>query len=369
MKVALVHDWLNGMRGGEKILEVLCEIYPQAPLFTLFYRPEKVSEVIRRMDVRPSALNRLPLARTRYRSYLPLFPRAAEAFDLSGCDLVISVSHAAAKGCRPPPGAWHVCYCLTPMRYLWFLPEEYFGRNPLVRAALAPFFSSLKRWDAANSKRVDEFFAISKHVAQRIERVYRRPSRVIYPPVDAEFFRPGGAGRGYFLIVSALVPYKRIDLALRAFRRLGLPLKVVGSGPLQKKLQALSGPETEFLGWLDPDSLRDCYRGCRGLIFPGEEDFGIVPLEAMACGRPVIGLGAGGLLETVKPHRAEDRSGATGVFFYDRSEASLEGAVRYFLEHEAEFDPSAIRSRALLFSRDIFKRNLHEAVELSFRNR
>jgi glycosyltransferase involved in cell wall biosynthesis len=369
MKVALVHDWLNGMRGGEKILEVLCEIYPRARVFTLFYQPEKVSPVIRAMDVRASFLDRLPLSRTRYRSYLPLFPRAAESFDLSGCDLVISISHAAAKGCRPAPGAWHVCYCLTPMRYLWFLREEYFGSNPLKQAALSPFFASLKRWDVANSKRVNEFFAISKYVAGRIERVYNRPSSVIYPPVDAEYFHPGGEEGGYFLIVSALVPYKRIDLALGAFRRLGLPLKIVGAGPQEKKLQASAGPETEFLGWLDGASLRSCYQGCRALIFPGEEDFGIVPLEAMACGRPVIGLGAGGLLETVKPHREEDRTGASGVFFYDRSEESLAAAVKYFLDHEREFDPGAIRSRALAFDRGGFKKNVQEALERSFRNR
>lgn len=369
MKVALVHDWLNGMRGGEKILEVLCEIYPRARVFTLFYRPEKVSPIIRGMDVRASFLERLPLARTHYRSYLPLFPRAVESFDLSGFDLVISVSHAAAKGCRPAPGAWHACYCLTPMRYLWFLREEYFGRNPLKRAALAPFFSSLQRWDAANSGRVNEFFAISKYVAGRIDRVYHRRAAVIYPPVDAEYFRPAGEGRGYFLIVSALVPYKRIDLALRAFRRLELPLKIVGTGPLLKKLRKLAGPKTEFLGWLDPESLRSCYQGCRGLIFPGEEDFGIVPLEAMACGRPVIGLGAGGLLETVKPHREEDRAGASGVFFYDRNEESLIGAVKYFLDREEEFDPVPIRSRALAFDRSAFKTKLAEALERSFHNR
>ncbi|MCX6350182.1 MAG: glycosyltransferase, partial [Candidatus Aureabacteria bacterium] len=277
------------MRGGEKVLEVLCELYPAADVFTLFYRPEKVSERIRGMKVTASFLQGLPFARSRYRFYLPLFPRAVESFDLSGYDLVISVSHAAAKGCRPGRGAWHVCYCLTPMRYLWFMKEEYFGSNPWRNATLAPFFAYLRKWDVAGARRVNDFFAISKYVAGRIARVYNRPAEVVYPPVDADFFRPGGEERGYFLVVSALVPYKRVDLALKAFQRLGLPLKVVGTGPLEKKLKETASPGVEFLGWLDGEALRACYRGCRALIFPGEEDFGIFPLEAMACGRPVIG--------------------------------------------------------------------------------
>jgi len=238
MKIALVHDWLNGMRGGEKVLEALCELYPEAEIFTLLLEEQKISPRIRGMTIHTSFIQRLPLARRHYRNYLPFFPRAIESFDLSGFDLVISTSHAVAKGCRPPVGALSLCYCFTPMRYLWFFYEDYFGAGLGKRLLLQPLFAYLRRWDLRSSERVDRFLAISKTVAGRIARVYNREAGIIYPPVDTDFFVPGSPSGDYFLIVSALVPYKRIGLAIDAFNRLEIPLKIVGTGPEARRLRA-----------------------------------------------------------------------------------------------------------------------------------
>jgi len=355
VNVALVHDWLNGMRGGEKVLEVFCELFPSADIFTLFYRPERVSERIRGMNVRVSFLQKFPGSANRYRSYLPLFPRAVESFDLSGYDLVVSTSHAVAKGARRRRGSFHFCYCFTPMRYAWFFSEDYFGKNRLKQAVLSPFLGYLRRWDRASSPRVDRFVAISRTVADRIYRAYGRQADVIFPPVDADFYAPGGRSGSYFLIVSALVPYKRVETAVAVFNRLGLPLKVAGSGPLEHRLRRLAGPGVEVMGWLPDEEIRELYRGCRALIFPGLEDFGIVPLEAQACGRPVIGLGRGGLTETTIPWGDPGEEAPTGIFYTRPSEEDLEKAVRDFLEHEGDFDPVRIRSHALKFDRSIFR--------------
>jgi len=362
MRVALVHDWLNGMRGGEKVLEAVAEIFPDAEIFTLLCDPSRLSPELRKRKIHTSFVQRLPGRQRHYRLYLPLFPRAIERFDLRGFDLVISTSHAVAKGVIPPPGTPHLCYCFTPMRYAWFLPEDYFGRNPVKRVLLAPFLAYLRRWDRRSSERVSRFLAISRTVARRIERAYERPAEVLYPPVDDEFYSPGDNRGEYFLVVSALVPYKRVDLAIAAFNRLKLPLLIVGSGPEQERLARLAGDGVELLGWRSDAEIRRLYRGCRALVFPGIEDFGIVPLEAMACGRPVIGLGRGGLTETVIPPENSEGEKPTGLFFREQTPDALTEAVREFIARERQFDPRAARERAEAFGRNRFLASFREAV-------
>ena len=362
MKVALVHDWLNGMRGGEKVLEALCELFPSAEIFTLLLERDKISSRIGEMKIHTSFIQRLPFAFRYYRNYLPLFPRAIEQLDLTGFDLVISTSHAVAKGCCPEPSAVNICYCFTPMRYIWFLYREYFGDNLVKKMLLNPCFSYLRRWDIKSSRRVGEFLAISNVVAERIGRIYNREAEIIYPPVDTDFFRPGGDIGDYFLIVSALVPYKELDLAITAFNYRGLPLKVAGSGPLADKLRGSAGPNIKFLGWQSDEELRLLYQGSRALIFPGVEDFGIVPLEAQACGRPVIGLGEGGLTESTVPLSDDGDGAPTGLFFSERTGESLIDGVKRFIENESKFDPASIRAHAEKFDQKIFKTNFSSKI-------
>jgi glycosyltransferase involved in cell wall biosynthesis len=354
MRVALIHDWLNGMRGGEKILEVLCELFPDAVVHTLLCDRSRISPTLSRMDIRTSLLQRLPFRRTRYRYYLPLFPWLIERFDLSEFDLVFSTSHCVAKGARPPRSGLSICYCLTPMRYVWYFGEEYFGHWGRRRLLLTPAFAYLRRWDVASADRVGRWLAISEHVAARIKKIYNKRADVMHPPVDARFFTPGGKTEAYYLIVSALVPYKRLDIAIRAFNQLRLPLKIIGEGPQRKRLEAMAGPQVEFLGWRTDEEVRERYRSCRALIFPGEEDFGITPLEAQACGKPVIAYGKGGARETV-------RDGETGLFFNEQNPGALAEAVRR--SAGTAFDPPAARANALRFDRARFKEKLKEYIE------
>ncbi|MEJ2744813.1 MAG: glycosyltransferase [bacterium] len=354
MKVALVHDWLNGMRGGEKILEVLCELFPNAVVHTLLCDRSRLSPTLARMEIRTSLLQRLPFSRAKYRYYLPLFPRFIERFDLRGFDLVISTSHCVAKGAIPPEKAVNICYCLTPMRYVWYFGEEYFGHWGWKRRLLSPAFAYLKRWDVASADRVGRWLAISRHVADRIKKIYNRDTDIIYPPVDATFFTPGGEQGTHYLIVSALVPYKRLDIAIRAFNKLRLPLLIIGEGPERKSLEEMAGPGIEFLGWRSNEEIREHYRSCRAFIFPGEEDFGITPLEAQACGRPVIAYGKGGALETVN-------DGETGLFFTEQNEAALADAVKR--STGMNLDPERARANALRFDRAVFKERLKAYIE------
>ena len=353
-RVALVHDWLTGMRGGERCLEVFCELFPEADLFTLLHVPGSVSPVIEARRIVTSFIQRMPDARRRYRHYLPLFPAAIRGLDLSGHDLVLSSSHAVAKGARVPPGALHVCYCFTPMRYVWDLYDEYFGPRAglATRLLMPPVAAALRRWDRRTAAGVHHFVAISRFVADRIRRAYGRQADVIYPPVDVSRFRVEESPGDFYFVVSALTPYKRVDLAVEAANRLGRRLVIVGTGTEEARLRAMAGPTVEFLGWRDDAETAELYARCRALIFPTLEDFGITPLEAMAAGRPVIALGQGGALETVVPPGGSEP--ATGLFFDRQNAESLVEAIRRFESGSIRFEPKALRRRAEAFDRPLF---------------
>jgi glycosyltransferase involved in cell wall biosynthesis len=373
VKVALVHDWLTGMRGGEHCLTGLCELYPDADIYTLLHVRGSVSATIEQHRICSSFIQRLPLARTHYRYYLPLFPSAIESFDLSGYDLIVSSSHCVAKGVRVPTGTCHISYIYTPMRYIWDQYEVYFGsgRSPLVRAVMRLLRERLQNWDRKSSSRVHRFVAISEHVAQRVERWYGRRATVVYPPVDWSSFRTFTEHEDFFLIVTAFAPYKRVDLAIQAFNRLGLRLKIIGSGQDMRRLRALAGPTVDLLGWQPDESVRNHYARCRALIFPGEEDFGIVPLEAMSSGKPVIAFGKGGVVETVNPLHGPTRfpnRPPTGIFFYEQTIESLMEALETFEKQSRTFDPNSIRAHVQTFDRPVFKACLREAIEQGFQN-
>jgi glycosyltransferase involved in cell wall biosynthesis len=355
VRVALVHDWLTGMRGGERCLEVFCELFPDADLYTLLHVRGSVSPVIERRRVVTSFIQRLPDAARRYRSYLPLFPAAIRRFDLRGYDLVLSSSHAVAKGVRVPRGALHVCYCFTPMRYVWDLYDAYFGprASGLTRVLMPPVAAALRRWDRRTAGGVHHFVGISRFIADRIRRCYGREADVIHPPVDVARFRIEERPEDFYLVVSALAPYKRVDLAVAAATRLGRRLLVVGTGPEERRLRAAAGPSVEFLGWKDDPQVAELYARCRALLFPTVEDFGITPLEAMAAGRPVIALGQGGALETVVPPGGG--SPPTGLFFARQTADDLAEAILHFESGAVAFEPKALRRHAETFDRPLFK--------------
>jgi glycosyltransferase involved in cell wall biosynthesis len=362
LRVALIHDWLTGMRGGEKALEVFCEIFPDADLFTLVYLPGTTSPLIERRMVKQSAINWLPFAGRWYREYLPLFPMAVEQFDLDAYDLVISTSHCAAKSVVVTGRARHLCYCLTPMRYAWDQFDAYFGPErvgPVASAMLRPVMAGLARWDRATEGRVHRYLAISQHVARRIALYYNLHSTLVYPPVDTEVYTPDPAPiQPKFLVVSALVPYKRVDLAMMAARLAGVQLTVVGNGPERDKLERLAGDGIELAGWRSDEEIRALYRSTIATILPGEEDFGIVPVEAQACGRPVIALGRGGALDTV----IHDD---TGVLFDQPTVESLAGAMTHAAGRP--WDSARIRRHAETFSRSRFVREVRTIVDETWR--
>ena len=324
-RVVLVHDWLTGMRGGEKVLESLCRLLPDADLLTLVHDTGSVSPLITARRIRTSWIQHLPMPARFYRHYLPLFPIAIEQFDLDDVDVVISTSHCAAKAVVPTGRAMHICYSHSPMRYAWDQFEAYFGEERLGRwghAVARQVFAPIARWDRATAPRVDRFLANSAHVAGRITRYYNRQATVLHPPVETRFFTPGPDAPGsYFLVVSALVPYKRLDTAIRAAAMLGAPLKIIGTGPDAERLHALAGShDVEFLGHVNDDTLRTLYRGAKAVLLPGEEDFGIAPVEAQACGRPVVALGRGGACETVE-------DGVSGFLVTDDSPEAFADAM------------------------------------------
>ncbi len=365
MRVALVHDWLVRMRGGERCLEALLGVYPEADVFTLLHVPGAVSPVIERRLKATSFVNRLPAVRRVYPYYLPLFPRAIEQFDLSDYDLVISVSHCVAKGARAA-GAPHLCYCLTPMRYVWDMYHVYFGdgrdQSPAGRA-MAMVAPRLRRWDVESAARVHRFVAISDHVGRRIARTYGRQADVVYPPVALERFRPAPAREDFYLAVSALVPYKRLDVAVKAFTRLGQRLVVVGEGSEYRRLKARAGPSITFTGWISDAEVADLMGRCRAFVYPAEEDFGIALVEAQAAGAPVIAFGAGGALETVvaaNGDAAPTGGAATGLFFQQAPDALVD-AVRRF--ETMVFDPAAGPANAARFSLAAFQAGIQLQVE------
>lgn len=346
LRVVLAHDWLTGMRGGEHCLELIGKGFPEAPIFTLIAQPDNISAELRRHRITTSWLQRIPGIMENYRYFLPAFPLAARGWKPDACDLVISTSHCVAKGIRKPQGARHICYCFTPMRYAWTFYEEYFGANPLKKLLLKPTLAGLRKWDRAASDDVDTFIGISRHVCERIKKFYGRDAELVYPPVKTDFYTPGSKPHsGFDLVVSALVPYKRIDLAVQTYTQSGYPLKVVGAGTEMAKLKSLAGPNVEFLGWAPNETIRDLYRACRLLVFPGEEDFGIVPVEVQACGRPVVALRRGGALETIA-------EGVSGVFFEEQTPESLQQAVD--LAANILWDPAKIRKNAEFFSEQAF---------------
>jgi len=349
------------MRGGERCLEVLCELFPDAPLFTLLHVPGSVSPQIEHRRIVTSFVQRLPQAAVRYRHYLPAFPLAIRRFDLSGYDLVVSMSHCVAKSVRVAPGALHLCYCFSPMRYLWDLSSDYFGpgQGLAARTLGPPLATALRRWDRRTAG-VHRFVAISRHIADRIRRAYDRPADVIYPPVDVQRFEIAEAADDYYLVVGALVPYKRIDLAVAAATRLGRRLLVVGTGPEDARLRALAGPTVRFLGWRSDAEIAQLYARCRALVFPAVEDFGITPLEAAAAGRPTIALGRGGALETMVG--LDVTEAPTAVFFEEQSVDALVEAMRRFEAAADRFDAKALRARAEAFDRPVFKQRLGDYI-------
>lgn len=355
-RVALVHDWLLTWRGGEKVLEAMAELFPSAPIFTLFHDPKDMPASVESHRIVTSVLDRLPGARSRHRQFLPLMPGAIRLLDVGEVDLIVSSSHCVAKGIRVPRGARHVSYVHAPLRYMWDRFDDYFGPGKAslpVRAAARALRPGLRLWDVFTSAGVDRFVANSAHVAAQVAERYHRTARVIHPPVELERFvdlpLEGGGEGGYFLCLGALAPYKRIDLAIEAFRQSGRELWIAGSGQSSQWLHDLP-PNVKALGQVSDEALPALYRNARALVFPGVEDFGITPLEAQACGRPVIAFGQGGALETV--------TAKTGVFFREQSVDSLLTALAEFDAFEAGFEPADARAQASLFTRRAFQRAL-----------
>ncbi len=354
------------MRGGERVLEELCRLFPDAPLFTLLHEPGSVSAAIEGRRIVTSPLQRLPAGvRRGYRKLLPLMPAAVRALELPPCDLVISCSHCAIKAVRPPAGARHLCYIFTPMRYVWDQQDAYFGpgrANAPTRLAAGLGASLLRAWDRRTASRVDRFVAISKLVQARVRSAYERDSGLVHPPVDLARFtaRPSPGSRGVYLLVTAFAPYKRVEVAVEAFRRLDRPLKIVGGGQDAERLRPLFGGSVEYLGSLPDAEVTRLYAQCRAFVMPGEEDFGITPLEAQASGRPVIAFGQGGATETVVPLGEED---PTGVLYPSGSVDDLLQAVRTFEACESTFSFEACRRQAERFSPQAFRQGLQAEIE------
>jgi glycosyltransferase involved in cell wall biosynthesis len=354
-RVALVHDFLYTMRGAERVLDVLCELYPAADLFALIYRPGTLTSRIENRRIKASFLRFLP---GNHRYWLPLYPWAISRFSFANYDLVISSSYAVAKGARAPEGTPHLCYCHAPMRYVWDRYEDYFhaSRRPRpVRALLDAMAGYLRRWDVRTAAGVDAFIANSTTVAERIRRVYGRDSAVIHPPVDADYFTPSSTPReDWYLCASAFAPYKRVDLVIEAFRKSGRLLKVVGVGQDEARIRRMGGGSVEVIGWVSDAGLRDLYRRGRALVFAGEEDFGIAPVEAQLCGMPVIAYGRGGLRDSVVENE-------TGLFFPDQTPDAINAAVDQF--ESMAISPEACRRRAERFSRPRFRGAVKDFID------
>ena len=355
MRVAIVHYWLVSMRGGEKVVEQLCEMFPQADIHTLVVDRSALSDRLLAHRIIPSVLQRVPGAAKRYKSLLPLMPHALEAMDLTDYDLVISSESGPAKGVVPRADALHLCYCHSPMRYLWDQYHEYRAHaGPASRLAMSLFGPKLRRWDVTTAARVDAFVANSAHVANRIERYWRRDATVVHPPVGVDDFVERPPKGDFYLCAGQLVRYKRVDLAVEAFTRSGRPLVVIGAGEEERRLRAIAGPNVTIMGPQPFSVLRDHLARTKALVFPGEEDFGIVPVEAMASGTPVIAFGRGGALETV-------RDGVTGVLFDQQTPDALQAAVTRF--ETATFDSDRLLAHARGFDASIFRKRMSAVIE------
>jgi glycosyltransferase involved in cell wall biosynthesis len=350
MKVALVHDWLNQVGGAEDVLESLVSIFPDAPVYTSIYWRDKMPAHWQNWDIRTSFLDGLPRIYRRQQLYLPLFPLAFEQFDFSDYDLVLSNKSGFAHGIITSPQTLHICYCLTPTRYLWryhqYAAQEKLGRG--ARVILAPFLSYLRLWDRLAADRVDQFIAISREIRRRIAKFYRRDSTIIYPPVDLARFDVCGEPGDYYLFVGRLLPYRRLDVMIEAFNRLGRPLLIAGSGRDRQRLESLANPNVTFLGYVDDGDLPDLMARSRAFVWPGEEDFGIAPIQAMAAGRPVIAYAAGGALDTVIP--------GTGALFAAQTPEAIINTVEAF--DGAAKDPAFIRAHAAQFDSAVFRQRI-----------
>ena len=354
-KVILAHDWLTGMRGGERVLEILCDGFPKAPIYTLFRKQSAISDKINAHPVWTSYLQSIPGITKHYKNLLPLFPAAIQALRPDNARLLISTSHCVAKALPHEKDCKHLCYCFTPMRYAWIFFDEYFGNKPLLGSMIKPVLAWLRKWDKRTADGVDVFVAISEHVRKRIKDFYGRDADVVYPPVDTANWTPGASTslNAYDLVVSALVPYKRVDLAVKAANKTGFPLKIVGTGNEYATMKPMAGKHVEFLGYRSDADILELYRNCRMLIFPGEEDFGIVPVEAQSCGKPVVAFAKGGALETIV-------DGETGVFFKDQSVDSLIDAMTKCAAKT--WDSAAIQKHAMKFDTQVFIDSLDKVI-------
>ncbi len=362
MKVAIVHYWLVNMRGGEKVLEALCELYPQADIYTHVYDPKNISSTIKQHQIKTTFIQRLPRAIQWYQNYLPLMPIALRFLNLKKYDLVISSESGPAKGVRLNEDAMYVCYCHSPMRYVWDLFDEYYRSVGLFKKLMMLLcMKPLRIWDRWTSKRVNQFVANSTTVQKRIFDCYQRDSVVIHPPVDIDHFQIQQSMGDYYLLFGQLIQYKRPDLAIEAFNQSGRKLVVIGQGGMLEALKKKAKPNIQFLGRLDDDQIRGYLASCKALIFPGLEDFGIVPVEVMACGRPVIAYGKGGVLDTVV-------NGKTGIYFETQTAQALNDAIEHFEKSPNQFNPQAIREWTYKFSKEQFQSQFKELIGTLIKN-
>ncbi|MFA6549341.1 MAG: glycosyltransferase [Candidatus Margulisiibacteriota bacterium] len=359
MRIAIVHDYLNQFGGAERVISALHEIWPEAPIYTSIYDASKMPAVFQRMDIHTSFMQKIPFVFRFFKYFLILYPLAFESFDLSGYDVILSCSSAWAKGVKKQAGQLHICYCCTPMRFVWRY-DDYVKRESFPRwiKSFLPFvLAPIKKWDIQTIGNVDRYVSISRVIQERIRGLYGRESDIIYPPVECDLFRPSKEDCDYFLVVSRLNSYKRIDIVVEAFNCLDIPLKIIGDGPDRKNLERLAHRNIEFLGRLSDAETARHLAACRALIFPGEEDFGIVPVEAMSAGRPVIAYRSGGAVETV-------REGVSGMFFTEQTAESLVQTIKKF--QFATFDKSKIRLEAEKFDKAIFKDKIKKFVEKTY---
>ncbi|MDP4574933.1 glycosyltransferase [Qipengyuania sp. G39] len=355
-RVAIVHYWFVAMRGGERVVERLLHLYPDADIFTNVVDPGKLSDRLAAAPIKAGFVDRLPFSRRLYQYYLPLMPMALEGLDLSDYDLVISSESGPAKGVITRPDATHLCYCHSPMRYLWDHYHQYrAAASPLARGAMPYLYHRLRQWDVASSARVDKFIANSSFIQRRIRKVWRREAEVVHPPVETQLFGKSDDVGDSYLWVGQMVPYKRPEIAVEAFTANGLPLTMVGTGSMLNRLKAMAGPNITFIDRLDFASLRRAYARCKAFVMTAEEDFGITPVECMASGRPVVAYGGGGALDTVVP-------GVTGLFFDRQDASSLAAAVGEMESFLTEFDPDKAIAHAAHFSSDCFDRRFSRVV-------